>query len=66
MDYNVVQSLWADENFEWVSMESIGKSGGLSTMWDKSISKVEQSCKMECYLGVIERYWKCLLGTHLS
>ena len=32
VEYNIVQSLWADENFEWVSIASKGKAGGLITM----------------------------------
>ena len=41
MEYNIVQSLWADENFEWVRIASKGKVRGLITMWDKSIFKME-------------------------
>ena len=41
VEYNIIQSLWADENFEWVSIASKGRSGGLITMWDKSSFKLE-------------------------
>ena len=53
MEYNIVQSLWADENFEWVSIASKGKARGLITMWDKSIFKIEQSINMDCCLVVV-------------
>ena len=49
----MVQSLWADENFEWVSSASKGRSGGLITMWDKSSFKVEQSFNIDCCLVVV-------------
>ena len=41
VEYNMVQSLWVDENFEWVSVASKERSGGLITMWDKSSFKLE-------------------------
>ena len=41
VEYNMVQSLWVDENFEWMSVASKGRSRGLITMWDKSSFKLE-------------------------
>ncbi|XP_071704346.1 uncharacterized protein [Rutidosis leptorrhynchoides] len=51
-----IEIIWGDSNFDFVQKPKVGKSGGLITIWDPGVFKVNESVINEFFLA-IKGHW---------
>lgn len=49
---NVCVAMWGDEEVEWVSKPAVGSSGGILTMWNRSVFSLHATWLGSNFIGV--------------
>ncbi|KAF1894928.1 hypothetical protein Lal_00022422 [Lupinus albus] len=65
IDCNLCSNLWDGSDFDWVFQPSIGKSGGILSMWRKDKFVLQYSESGPGFLEVCGKFWNSTENCHL-